>query len=96
MKPHKHAKVIKAWADGAKVQSKNLDGVWVDDNEPWWDGLEHFRIKPKTNPDLILYGSSYDDYSTIDLTRERFSDDEFMFVFDGKTKKIKYVKVLDD
>ena len=27
MKPHKYADVIKAWADGAQVEYKNL-GVW--------------------------------------------------------------------
>ena len=95
MKPHRHAELIKAWADGAEIQSKNLDGTWQDDNEPWWDGLVHFRIKPKTKPDLILYGSN-DENSVIDLSTERFSSDEFMFVFDGETGKPKYVEVLND
>ena len=26
MKPHKHAELIKAWADGAEIQWKDADG----------------------------------------------------------------------
>lgn len=60
MQPHKHAEVIKAWADGVPVQVKGvlafrtgalaLDQVWVDvDREvakfsPW----DLYRIKPTT------------------------------------------------
>ncbi len=46
--PHKHAALIKAWADGAEVQwhSPNTD-VWYDvDNPTWYDG-DQYRIKSK-------------------------------------------------
>ena len=46
MKPHKHAEVIHAWADGAQLQLKCFNGKWEDTNEPnWINGLE-YRIKP--------------------------------------------------
>lgn len=48
MKPHKWAKEIKAWADGAEIEYK--DGrSWWDVNEPVWnaEGAE-YRIKPQT------------------------------------------------
>ena len=60
-KSHPHAELIKAWADGAKIQSRHLidfDNVeqwskWTDDDEPdWCDEDYQFRIKPqkkKTN-----------------------------------------------
>jgi hypothetical protein len=42
----KHAALIKAWADGAKIQTKNESGEWIDINFPdWLDGK--YRLKPK-------------------------------------------------
>ena len=50
MKPHKHAELIKAWADGAEIQWKDADGRWhsVDNNYaiPWNNYIE-YRIKPE-------------------------------------------------
>jgi len=50
MKPHKHADLIKAWADGAIIQYKDYAGKW-NDFEPithasWHDNME-YRIKPE-------------------------------------------------
>jgi hypothetical protein len=47
--PHKHAAVIKAWADGHQVQMlSRMNGLWEDVNaeSPRW--LEHYeyRVKP--------------------------------------------------
>ena len=54
MKPHKHAELIKAWADGAEIEQRmyvknswfeewtNFDGVWHD-SDIW-----QFRIKLNT------------------------------------------------
>lgn len=58
MKPHKHAALIKAWADGAEIQVKDLtnyddpcDCKWKDfsefDDEVWYSKWE-YRTKPKT------------------------------------------------
>ena len=51
--PHKHAELIKAWADGAEIQVKGGghftdDPIWMDIEHPSWrDGID-YRIKPKT------------------------------------------------
>jgi len=56
--PHKHAELIKAWADGAEIQVRDLtnysdpkDCTWKDfsefDDVVWYSGWE-YRIKPKT------------------------------------------------
>lgn len=50
--PHKHAELIKAWADGAVIQF--WDGrcqSWVDtsNNRPFWAEGNKYRIKP-SNP----------------------------------------------
>ena len=50
--PHKHAEVIKAWADGIEIQMKYEDGSWRDltRNYPTWEAID-YRIKPK--PQII-------------------------------------------
>ena len=48
-KLHKHAALIKAWADGAEIQEKSVDhGAWVSVNYPVWYNSMEYRIKPKT------------------------------------------------
>ena len=50
MKPHKYAELIKAWADGAKIQFRAVPGEGEWEDEPrflvWVDDAE-YRIKPK-------------------------------------------------
>lgn len=48
---HKHAELIKAWADGAKIQLWWADG-WVDSENPNWGG-EIYRIKPEPKPEPV-------------------------------------------
>ena len=54
MKPHKHAELIKAWADGAEIEVKDLYGNWVADKTPNWTWNE-YRIKPEPKHDVVLY-----------------------------------------
>lgn len=45
--PHKHAELIKAWADGAEIQIKNVtDDEWLSIKEPCWFLTRQYRIKP--------------------------------------------------
>lgn len=48
-KPHVHADLIKAWADGAIIQILGFDGIWIDivSNAPLWHETRKYRIKPK-------------------------------------------------
>lgn len=53
---HKHAEVIKAWADGAEIQYRfPPQQVWIDrprpevDEWPWYYVYE-YRVKPKPEP----------------------------------------------
>ena len=57
MKPHKHAELIKAWADGAEIEWKfkhRTDGFYLmtKDNHPdlWQEDEVEYRIKPSTHP----------------------------------------------
>ena len=46
--PHKHAALIKAWADGAEIEFKDYVGLWTASPNPSWGSLMEYRIKPKT------------------------------------------------
>ena len=61
MKPHKHAELIKAWADGAEIQMKNVNGVWIDIYPEWIEDCE-YRITPESKlnvPDGLIDPKSY-------------------------------------
>ena len=46
---HKHADLIHAWADGARIEYLDKqNGVWEETTSPWWDEAAVYRIKPKT------------------------------------------------
>jgi hypothetical protein len=48
--PHKHAELIKAWADGAEIELMcRFSGHWQDCPKPVWDESIVYRIKP-SNP----------------------------------------------
>ena len=50
MKPHVHADLIKAWADGAQIQyndSYSDNGLWRDIANPVWSKDQVYRIKPR-------------------------------------------------
>ena len=47
MARHKHSDIIHAWADGAEIQVKNLNGEWMNTPDPCWTDSVEYRIKPK-------------------------------------------------
>lgn len=65
-KPHKHAELIKAWADGATIEYwDSHGGAWVPatDNNPAWSVFQLYRIKPdpyKPYADALAAGKSVD------------------------------------
>lgn len=53
MTPHKHAALIKQWADGAIIQVRSVGKnphTWSDvpNNQPSWLGDCEYRVKPET------------------------------------------------
>ena len=50
--PHKHAEVIKLWADGAQIQYKDAGmDTWRDMQPyswPGWFSVTQYRVKPET------------------------------------------------
>lgn len=45
--PHKHAELIKAWADGAEIELMKIDGTWANADVPTWSEWCAYRIKPE-------------------------------------------------
>jgi hypothetical protein len=59
--PHKWAKEIKAWADGAEIEwrCQNHDGwtPWRNNAAPSWAAASthEYRVKPEKKPDVVCY-----------------------------------------
>ena len=59
MKPHKWAKEIKAWADGAEIEFRIEGGneEWreIETSSPSWHKDNEYRIKPQPKEPQYLY-----------------------------------------
>lgn len=104
MKPHKHAELIKQWADGADIQLLDDNGTWMDFREgdtPAWNPTYQYRVKPK--PDVVEEFSVYRNAYWA-LESERQTDRTFKFqpiyladmrlTWDGETGKLKSAEIL--
>lgn len=82
--PHKHAALIKAWADGALIEWRWI-GEWHPCATPAWSVDSEYRIKPEPNPDYLVSAYGY----TKDVL------DKVMLLFDGETGKLKATHLKD-
>lgn len=87
--PHKHAELIKAWADGHEIEYLSaLDRCWTSIPSPTWDRSIKYRVKPEPAPDVVEWhnvvrsGCTPTDKPNIKLT------------FDGETGKLKSAEVI--
>lgn len=91
--PHKHAEIIKAWADGAEIEVWNVDAEqWEFNRSPLWVLGCRYRIKPEPKPDVVdVVRLSYSAFVHIDY------DDpaNIRLTFDGETGKLKKAEVLE-
>jgi hypothetical protein len=106
MKPHKHAELIKAWADGATIEAKAL-GQWMEleRNFVWHEDLE-YRIKPEPKPDVVLYsivhrvsyGLPCSPYASMSSAYAQPPDPQtpanLKLTFDGETGELKSAEVV--
>lgn len=96
-KPHKHAELIKLWADGAEIQYKNGGAGWISIGDPSWCDENEYRIAPEPKPDRVRFAR----FSTVDEFSESFAwcfdigdNCNTRVTFDGETGKLKSVEVL--
>jgi hypothetical protein len=85
---HKHAELIKAWADGAVIQAK-YNQTWVDMSTPQWDENSiRYRIKPEQP--VVRWKWAYQ-FNTFWYESEQFfTEEEVQFV--GNYIKLEYTR----
>lgn len=92
MKPHKHAELIKAWADGAEIEEQFDGRGWEEFDDGHWmeeDGWE-YRIKPEPRPDYfnLFYVTKC---GVLYTNQNKFN---LKLTFDGETDELKSAEVL--
>lgn len=97
-KPHRHAELIKAWADGAEIQVYDTHNeVWRNSPTPIWDSGLKYRIFVEPKPDFVYYGVFEMNGSMIMescFTKLNHDNDQLKLTFDGETGKLKSAEVL--
>ena len=54
--PHKHAALIKAWADGAAIEfGSSTAEEWTTTTTPLWDVNTEYRIKPEEKKPVVRW-----------------------------------------
>jgi hypothetical protein len=97
MKPHKHAELIKAWADGAQIQLRwKIDNANWEDCDPAWTDLCEYRIKPEPKPDVVKHFFVESHFwAGIRLSEASQLDTPVLSItFDGETGKLKSAEVI--
>ena len=97
---HKHAELIKAWADGAEIEqmvptAKGGLGGWQEFSGDWnhLPAYYEYRIKTEPKPDVFFH--CHMDQRGFDSLTERFVDgDNLKLTFDGETGKLKSAEVI--
>ena len=104
--PHKHAKILRAIADGKDVQwQSKLDQSWNDPSgeiNPIIDSDVDWRIKPEPKPDVVQYinaypadsGCSYDELHQAIAGCGEGAIGQVKLVIDGETGKLKSAEVV--
>lgn len=97
MKPHKHAELIKAWADGALIEywSKTTK-QWTDVEavNPYWRETTEYRIKPEPQPDVVFKSCVHWNVKMHCMNQILFGDPNVRFTFDGNTGNLKSAEAI--
>lgn len=91
MKPHKHAEVIHAWADGAEVQMKWESAGWQDSTDPVWYPEWEYRIKPAEKVVRWLWAWQPIGTNWSFISEHRYTDEEVKAALkDGTFTKLEW------
>ena len=94
MKPHKHAELIKAWADGAEIEYRLVDGDWMPIGRfTTWNDAYEYRIKPEPKPDEVIF-YFVDEWNNIFPKSMSNPRPNLRLIRDGETGKLKSAEVL--
>jgi hypothetical protein len=89
---HKHADLIKAWADGAIIEVKYKDDEWQFRHNPTWHFDNEYRIKPIS--DVVRYYNVSQFGSVHEHERKDLESWDLEIYFDGETGELKSAKVI--
>lgn len=91
--PHKHAELIKAWADGAKIEYKTRGDHWSIAPTPSWCPDLEYRIKPEPKPNVVSYGwADNGRWMSFGETKQR--NHNLKLTFCGETRKLLGAEVI--
>ena len=96
---HKHAELIKAWADGAEIEYFSpATAQWLDvaPASPWSNNCE-FRIKPEPKPDVCMSFSVvrvHNQTTQKQISCNPYQNSNLKLTFDGETGVLKSAEVL--
>lgn len=105
--PHKHAELIKAWADGTEIQVRYFNhkvwSYWQDAPVPsfWTDSQYEYRVKPAPKPDRIhisriaLIDTGSGDQTHLCNLFDTHLGGKVEYTFDGETGKLKAVCLIN-
>ena len=94
---HKHAELIKKWADGNEIEIKTQNG-WSYCPNPDWSEIGEYRIKPEEKNDFAVSAcvkfklGVQGDY----LELAKIGNHNVDFLFDGTTQKLKALRRLPE
>jgi len=94
--PHKHAALIKAWADGAEIEFRwdCLDD-WRRITTPRWDQDGDYRIKPEPKPDVVFLKKAFLLGTKVHIyIAEDWGGENLKLTFDRETGKLKAAEVI--
>jgi hypothetical protein len=103
MKRHKHYNLILAWANGAEIQNEYNNGIWLDEDFPYWYPDNNYRIKPTPKPDIVEYMRIMRvqrDYRVAPEITNYSTNPKFNYIcnlvltFDGETGELKSAEVI--
>jgi hypothetical protein len=98
--PHKHAVVLRAYAEGATIQWLSGDNTWKDVANPSFYPENQYRVKPEPKPDIVLYGvvNLIKDWQVFarltHLTTSNLRGDNVRLTFDGETGELKNAEAI--
>lgn len=97
-KPHVHAELIKAWADGAVIEACSSYHSWREYDNPGWFEDVKYRIKPEPKPDDVrtfffepTHNSEHGSWYAGRASPPNI--DHIRCVFDGETGRLKDVSI---
>ena len=98
MKTHKHAELIKAWADGAEIEYYTGKYWYSVPSRFEWDDAIEYRIKHEPKPDVIKYlnqlKNTYNGSICWEESDYQITNLSIALIFDGETGELKSAEVL--